>query len=117
MINHANGGDFVILRVGGTDAYNDFVYDLSTSINQTLNSVSTISFKNRNASYDKTLLSFVENAELIFFAGGDQSKYIDMWVNTPLQELIQKKLPTTTVGGTSAGLAILGEWIYRYVVR
>ncbi len=112
MIDHANFGDFVILRAGGTDSYNDFVYNLSVSMNKTLNSVSTISFLNREASFDSTLLSFIENAEAIFFSGGDQSLYIKYWVGTPVQETIQKKLATVTVGGSSAGMAILGEWIY-----
>lgn len=112
MINHANGGDFIILRAGGTDAYNDFVYDMSVSMNKTLNSVSTLSFLNREASYDSTLLSFIENAEMIFFSGGDQALYVQYWAGTPVQEAIQKKLGSVTVGGTSAGMAILGEWIY-----
>jgi cyanophycinase len=112
MIDHANGGDFVVLRAGGSDAYNDFVYDMSVSMNKTLNSVSTISFLNREASFDSTLLSFIENAEMIFFSGGDQSLYVKYWVGTPVQEIIQKKLASVTVGGTSAGMAILGEWIY-----
>jgi len=112
MIRNANGGDCVVLRVGGEDVYNDFIYQQSVSINATLNSVSTISFLNKNAAYDTTVQSLLKNAEMIFFAGGDQSEYLNLWANTPVQEIIQEKLATTTIGGTSAGLAILGQYIY-----
>lgn len=113
QISHANKGDFVILRASGADDYNDFVYDLSKLSNQTLNSVTTILFKNKNGSYDTTVQSLLQNADAIFFAGGDQNNYINFWTNTPVQTICQEKLKTVTVAGTSAGLAILGNWIYR----
>jgi cyanophycinase len=113
QISNANRGDFVILRASGTDAYNPFVYDLSVEANKTLNSVTTIVFKNRQASYDKTVQSLLSNAEAIFFAGGDQGNYIDFWAGTPIQTIAQEKVKTVTISGTSAGLAILGNWIYR----
>jgi len=49
-------------------------------------------------------------AEALFIAGGDQAGNIRLWKDTPLQaaivELIQHTVP---IGGTSAGLAVLGE--------
>eukprot|EP01031_Cornospumella_fuschlensis_P025301 gene25301-30551_t len=112
MIDHANGGDFLILRATGADGYNDFVYDLSVSNNQTLNSVTTIVFNNRAAAFNPAVLKIVSNAEAIFFAGGDQLRYLHFWQNTPLQKLLNEKLKKVTIGGTSAGLAILGNWVY-----
>lgn len=113
LIEHTNGGDFVVLRVGGTDAYNQFVYDLSVSLNRTLNSVTTISWKNKQASYDEEVLSLLRNAELIFFSGGDQGKYVEYWANTEVQTIVQEKLQNNvSVGGTSAGLAIQGDYIF-----
>ena len=116
QISHANKGDFVILRASGADDYNDFVYDLSKLSNQTLNSVTTILFKNKNGSYDSTVQSLLQNAEAIFFAGGDQNNYINFWTSTPVQTIVQDKLKSVTIAGTSAGLAIQGNWIYRFVV-
>lgn len=113
QISHANKGDFVILRASGADDYNDFVYDLSKLTNQTLNSVTTILFKTKNGSYDATVQNLLQNADAIFFAGGDQNNYINFWMNTPVQTIVQEKLKTVTVAGTSAGLAIQGNWIYR----
>lgn len=112
MINNAKQGDFVILRASGDDDYNQFVWDLAKANKVPLNSVTTILFKNRDASFDPVVQQTLQNAEAIFFAGGDQSLYIKYWQNTPVQNIIQSKLVNTTVGGTSAGLAIQGNWIY-----
>lgn len=112
MITHANGGDLVILRASGDDYYNSVFYNLSLSLNQTLNSVATIVFHDRSPSYDPAVLDIVKNAEAVFFSGGDQGKYVSYWAGTPLQRLLQSKLATVTMGGTSAGLAIQGNWIY-----
>lgn len=48
-----------------------------------------------------------------FIAGGDQSNYVDFWKNTPVEDAINfvaaKPAP---VGGTSAGMAIMSEFLY-----
>jgi len=112
QIRNANGGDFVVLRASGTDAYNEWIYDMSKIEGNALNSVTTILFYNEKASAEPEVLDLIRNAEAIFFAGGDQSLYIKYWVGTQVQSIIQDKVPFVTVGGTSAGLAILGNWIY-----
>jgi cyanophycinase len=47
------------------------------------------------------------------YLGGDQSVYLNFWVDTEIQTIINSKLDKITVGGTSAGLAILGNWIFN----
>jgi cyanophycinase len=104
---------------------------MSISIGAPLHSIRTILFFNRNASFDKDVLQYIQNAESIFFEGmfsfinlngsisdninsligGDQSRYLKYWSDTPVQSIIQSKLCNITVGGTSAGLAILGIYI------
>jgi cyanophycinase-like exopeptidase len=54
----------------------------------------------------------IRNAEAIFFAGGDQSDYTSLWPGTEVQSIIQGKLANVSVGGTSAGCAVEGNWIY-----
>jgi cyanophycinase len=116
QISNANGGDFVVLRASGSDAYNKEIYDISVVSGSPLSSVTTILFKDGEASTDPYILDIISNADAIFFAGGDQSKYLSYWVGTPVQEIIQDKLNSVTVSGTSAGLAILGNWIYRFEI-
>ncbi len=108
QISHADGGDFLVMRATVDTSYNQWIYDLSVSANKTLNSVSTIIWNDRTASYDPEVLKLVRGAEAIFFGGGDQSLYMDYWVGNQVQSIIQSKLTNITVGGTSAGLAIQG---------
>jgi cyanophycinase len=112
MINHANGGDFVVLSASGADGYNYNIMGYARAINKPLNSITTIKFKDRDAAYDPIVQSKLRNAEAIFFSGGDQSLYLKYWKGTPVQDIIQAKLVNTTIGGTSAGLAIQGNWVY-----
>lgn len=47
----------------------------------------------------------------LWFAGGDQWTYYDWWKNTPLQNAVQDKInQNITIGGTSAGMAILAAY-------
>lgn len=101
-----------MLRASGDEAYNDWIYNLSIAAGAKLNSVRTILTKDKKASEETEVLTLLRSAEAIFMAGGDQSQYLDYWSGTEIQSIIQSKLLTVTVGGTSAGCAILGNWVY-----
>ena len=104
----AGGGDFVVLRASGTDAYNPYIYELCGC-----DSVETIIFKNRQAAFDPFVVSRIRNAEALWIAGGDQSKYVTFWKNTPVEDAITALASRPTpIGGTSAGTAVLGEFVY-----
>ena len=108
MIAKSGGGDFVILRASGTDAYNPYINKLGK-----LNSVTTILIRDRAAASDPAVVEKVRHAEALFFAGGDQSNYVKMWRDTPLSEAIQSLVRRhVPIGGTSAGLAILGQFYF-----
>jgi cyanophycinase-like exopeptidase len=104
-----------VLRASGQNDYNDWVYNISKSIGYELNSVTTILFKDRDAAAARPVLDIIRNAEAFFFAGGDQGVYVNYWTNTAVQSIVQSKLGSVTVGGTSAGLAIQGQWVYTAV--
>jgi len=59
------------------------------------------------------VLDKINNAEALFIAGGDQADYVNYWKGTPVEDaiynLIARNVP---IGGTSAGLAILGEFSF-----
>ena len=104
----AGGGDFVVLRASGDDDYNDYIKALCDC-----DSVETIVFANRQAAYDEFVIARIRNAEALFIAGGDQSRYVRFWKGTPVEDAIHwvaaKPAP---IGGTSAGMAILGQYAY-----
>lgn len=108
MIQKSGGGNFVVIRATGTDAYNPYIYDMGG-----VRSVETLIIPSRVAAGDPFVLERVRNAEAVFIAGGDQSDYMRNWKDTPLdtalQELANRNIP---IGGTSAGLAVMGQFIY-----
>ncbi|MEO8378378.1 MAG: cyanophycinase [Acidobacteriota bacterium] len=109
MINKSGGGDFVVIRATGTDAYNPYIYGLGT-----VDSVETLIIKSRTAASDPFVVAKIRAAEALWIAGGDQSDYINFWKGTPVGDAINYVANTkhAPVGGTSAGLAVLGQFIY-----
>lgn len=110
MCQRAGGGDFVVIRTSGTDAYNPYIQQLCPQ----MDSVETIivtSVEGANTAY---VSSHIQNAEALWIAGGDQSTYVNLWrgtaVQTGVNHLLNSKL--APVGGTSAGLAVLSQFIY-----
>lgn len=108
MIEHAEGGDFVVIRASGGNGYNNYLYNMGN-----LDSVETIVFQEASAAYDPFVLQTIENAEALFIAGGDQWKYVDYWRGTPVEDAIHAlRDQGVPIGGTSAGLAVLGEFYF-----
>ncbi|HQZ41394.1 MAG TPA: Type 1 glutamine amidotransferase-like domain-containing protein, partial [Flavobacteriales bacterium] len=107
FLQRAIGGDVLVLRASGSDGYNDYLYaDLGVPVN----SVETIVFSDASASSEPYVQERIRQAEAIWFAGGDQWDYISYWQNTPIDSLINIALDqrNIVIGGTSAGMAILG---------
>lgn len=111
FLQQANGGDVLVLRTSGSDGYNDY---LLNQLGVTINSVETIVCHNAAASQDLYIQQKIEQAEAIWFAGGDQWNYISYWRNTPVDSLINLGIANrkVVVGGTSAGMAILGAYYF-----
>lgn len=108
LCEKANGGDFLILRTRGDDDYNSYVNGLCK-----LNSVATLIIPDRAAAQDPTVSDIIRHAEAVFIAGGDQARYVNFWRGTPVQDALNAGIASgKPIGGTSAGLAILGEFSY-----
>jgi cyanophycinase len=108
MGEYGGGGDFVVLRASGAAEYNDYIFGLCNC-----DSVETLVFDRGAAMSDPFVLEKIRNAEALFIAGGDQSNYVRYWKDTPVEDAINfvaaKPAP---VGGTSAGMAVMGEYVY-----
>ena len=110
MCQRAGGGDFVVIRTTGTDAYNPYIQQLCPQ----MDSVETIIITSTTGANSAYVSSHIQNAEALWIAGGDQSTYTALWRGTAVQAgvnflLNSKQAP---VGGTSAGLAVLSQFIY-----
>ncbi len=110
MIKKSGAGDFVILRTSGADGYNSYIYNELGGVN----SVETLMIDSTEKANCPEIEEKIKNAEALFISGGDQSTYYNYWKNSKVQESLNylintKKIP---IGGTSAGLAILGDIVY-----
>ena len=105
----AGHGHVVILRASGSDDLQREMYQQVGG----LASVRTFVFSARRAAYDARVLAALHDADGIFLAGGDQSNYVRMWRGTPLNAALEAHVRAgKPLGGTSAGLAVQGEWLY-----
>ena len=108
FLNQADGGDVVVLRASESDGYNDYFY---TTLGVNINSVRTFVIANAAGAVDPYVLEKVANAEAIWFAGGDQYDYVQYFKDNAMEEALNTFINDKkgVIGGTSAGLAILGN--------
>jgi cyanophycinase len=73
----------------------------------------TINFNFTKADVNKkSWLDSVEHAKLIYITGGDQSRFMNIALHTPIQKSIQKAYKNgSTVAGTSAGAAMMSYYM------
>ena len=108
MIQRSGGGDFVVIRASGTEAYNPYIASLGH-----VDSVETLVVYSQTGANDQFVADKVRKAEALFIAGGDQADYLRLWKGTALHEAINYAISRgVPVGGTSAGLAVLGEFVF-----
>jgi len=100
--------DVVILRSTGSDGYNDYIFAMNG-----VDSVETLVITSARDSNTAAVEATVRNAEVVFFAGGDQCDYVSNFKGTRVEAAVEAVYARGgAVGGTSAGLAIQGEFSY-----
>src|SRR4051812_27555299 len=108
FLERSGGGDVVVLRASGGDGYNSYLNGLGA-----VDSVESIVVNTPEAARDPFVARKVRAAEALFIAGGDQWNYVRLWRGSPVGEAIQSLIDRgVPVGGTSAGLAVLGEYVF-----
>jgi cyanophycinase-like exopeptidase len=111
LLQRASGGDVVVIRSTGGNGYNNYFY---SGLGITVNSVETLVITSAAGAVHPYVLDKVANAELIWFAGGDQSNYVNYFKNNALEDALNYhvNVKNAPIGGTSAGMAILGSHYY-----
>ena len=109
FVAKAGHGHIVVLRASLADeVQNEFFQQVGG-----IASAETFVFSGRGAASDPKVLAAIERADGIFIAGGDQSRYVRFWKGTPLNAALDRHVRAgKPIGGTSAGLAILGARVY-----
>lgn len=114
FIQKAGGGDIVVLKASesGLSEFDNY----GTFMHSTLggcDSVEVICFHSRLAASDSRVLQSIRSAEGILIAGGKQFLYADYWKDTPVAEALDGHVRAgRPLGGSSAGLAVLGQFCY-----
>jgi cyanophycinase len=108
---HDDAGDLVVLRASGDNDYDAYIHGLGR-----YHSVRTILLPPCASAADLSrAAAIVSHAQAVFFAGGDQADYV-IWKGTGLAAAVQQLYERGgVVGGTSAGLAILGSYVFDAV--
>ncbi|MCP5265179.1 MAG: cyanophycinase [Burkholderiaceae bacterium] len=117
------GGRLVVIRATGDDAYNPYIFysgkKSSTSTDWKdgwvggaslgLTSVETLVIPSTQAADDPEVNRIVARANAVWIAGGDQSHYLRFWKGHMLERTLAALMTMNVpIGGTSAGLAVLG---------
>ena len=127
-ITPASGGRLVVIRATGDGAYNPYIYYCNkkgaTNCAEFtdgwvggaalgLTSVETLVIPSAAAANDPTVNAIVANANAVWIAGGDQSHYIKYWKGQALEATLTRLMSANVpIGGTSAGLAVMGGFDY-----
>ncbi|QIZ83668.1 type 1 glutamine amidotransferase-like domain-containing protein [Bermanella marisrubri] len=109
VVNHIGSSmDTVVLRADDSNGYNSYLASLMAS-----DSVITLVVDSRTLANSDYVEWLVKSAEFVFVAGGDQSAYLNAWENTKLSAALQHVYDKGgVIGGTSAGMAVMGSTMY-----
>ncbi|MGK7944779.1 MAG: cyanophycinase [Microcystaceae cyanobacterium] len=111
FLRRADGGNYLVLRTGGIGGQADWICD---NYRDWIKSAAELSIDSRKAANNPEVIDYIRDADVVFIAGGDQNKYQEYWEGTKTEEVLnylinRRNIP---IGGTSAGMAILGEYYY-----
>ncbi len=111
FLKRAYGGKYLVLRVGRLGRQADWI---SQNYRDWIYSAAELSINSREAANYSKVTDYILEADALFIAGGDQNEYQEYWEGTQTEETLnyvinQKKIP---IAGTSAGMAILGDYYY-----
>ena len=111
FLDRAKGGKYLVLRTGEIGRQADWI---CRNYRNFIHSAAELSVNSRKAANNSEVIGYIREADALFIAGGDQNDYQEYWEGTDIEDAInylvnEKKIP---IAGTSAGMAILGDYYY-----
>jgi cyanophycinase-like exopeptidase len=111
FLNRADGGDYLVLRSGGIGSQAAWICDHYRAL---IASAAELWIDSRATANNPDVIRYIRNADALFITGGNQNEYEDYWEGSAVEDALNdsiniKKIP---VAGTSAGMAILGDYYY-----
>jgi len=110
MTNRTDYGDFVVIRTDDSEEYQDFIYNEVGYVD----SCHTLVINTTDYANSDYTEQVILNAEAIWIAGGNQTEYYDLWNGTKVENALESAIENRSalIGGTSAGMAVLGDIDY-----
>ncbi len=111
FLERAKHGNYLVLRTGGIGRQASWIL---RNYRDWIHSAAELSIDSREAANNPEVIEYIHRADALFIAGGDQNDYQEYWEGTKIEyeinDLVNKiKVP---IAGTSAGMAILGDYYY-----
>jgi len=106
------GSDYIVVLPMATEEPDTAFYYISRDLKKVCsNKITNFNFT-KNDVNKKQWLDSIEHAKLIFITGGDQSRFMNIALHTPVQDAIRKAYENgSTIGGTSAGAAMMSYYM------
>ncbi|EAT10820.1 type 1 glutamine amidotransferase-like domain-containing protein [Bermanella marisrubri] len=105
----SGGGDFLVIRSNGVGSQAKWA---CRTFPEFVKSAAEISIDSIEDANHPAVNQLIKEAEVIWIAGGDQNRYEDFWKGTKLSQSLNEHVQSKAIGGTSAGMAILGSSYY-----
>jgi len=101
----------VVLPMASAETDTAFYYFKKSLANLSSNPIVNFNFI-KGQKPNKLRLDSLQKAKLIFIAGGDQSRFMKVVLQTPVYEAIRKAYAAgATIAGTSAGAAVMSRYM------
>jgi cyanophycinase len=101
--------DVVVIRDMGSNGYNQPILQM-----EGVDSVETLVISSRQDAENPDIVRAIQQAEVIFFAGGDQCDYVRNYRNTGVETAVKSVIARGgAVGGTSAGAMIQSDFVFN----
>ena len=116
LCERTNGGDFLVLSARDDEAYLKKVNAEIKAV-RPLNSVATLSFSSRDDSADPKIVHIIDQAETIFWPAVTSRITSASGKTLPCRKrLIVTSPPVNLWLGSSAGLAVMGEFSFSSMI-
>ncbi|GAB4383387.1 MAG: hypothetical protein Kow00121_45160 [Elainellaceae cyanobacterium] len=111
FLDRADRGNYLVLRSGRLGSQAAWICKHYRDL---IASAAELSINSRAAANDPEVIRYIRDADALFIAGGNQDAYEDYWEGSAVEDAVndlinRKRVP---VAGTSAGMAILGDYYY-----
>lgn len=105
---HLSAKDYIVVLPMATSEPDTSYYYIKTQLEKACsNTIANLNFAKKDEA-NKVWLDSLQNARLIFITGGDQGRFMNVVLHSPIQQAIKKAYENgATVAGTSAGAAVM----------